>query len=920
MKKKLIVILLVLVIVAGLFSGCVQSADENWKLDPQYYSNLEEYPIDQSRTHERDMGNGTTVKYYFVQENSEYELYINTERLDIVLKHKSSGEVWYSNPTDKIINESGKSEELKSQLILTILDKTDASQRTINSYTDCVNNLAAALEYESEMMPYYLTYNSEGGLRVKYILGDILPDYIVPSVMPVEVCDWMIDKAKEIYTKLLNMTDEEKIAEVGPALMTANPMTIKQIYIKMNKEEYEKATIKMKEKYEMYVPGVKKIPEGETVIIRSNRLNGLTGPAMEALFALWYEEHKDMEEYSMYPDIKSLRKAWDEEYDVAAGSSAMYMIPVDYVLTDGGLKVQIKNEEIVFNESKYVISHLDVLKYFGCADMTEDGYMFTPDGSGSLINFNNGKVAISTEFKVQLYGIDRGKNYSKQPDYSEQGYLPVFAIKKPASTLFAVIEDGEAVGTIVSDIARNTKNNVNYTYSSYRLIETDDMSIFGDSNSLKTYQEEKYSGDICINYSVLEGDIDYADMANEYRNYLIAGGKMNSVVNNASDIAFNLELEGAVSDVTAFLGIRYDYLNTLTTYEEAKVILSKLVEGGVKGINVRYRGWANNGLFNTAFGSLRPLNELGGWNGYRELQQYAADNNIALYPECELVLVYKDKAFDGFMELLDVTRQLSRSNAKYYQYNLMHTSNYMHAANIVRPQKVKSLSESLLKDIKKNNITAVSLGKMGDILTGDYHLDAIVDRDEVQEIYTEIFKNYSDSDISIAVEGGNAYTLLGTDVIYELPGNSSNHYMADEAIPFYQMVIHGYVEYSGEVINQSGESLQSMLKAVETGSGLAYRWMYAPNKDTNNIYFEDIYATCYESWIDEAIEFYTRYNRELGHTASLTITNHDNISANLTSTTYSDGTVVYVNYDQVDAEIDGKTVPARDYLVIKGGQ
>ncbi|MBR3750670.1 MAG: hypothetical protein IKK58_02765 [Clostridia bacterium] len=920
MKKKLTVLLLVLAIVAGLFSGCVQSADDNWKLGAEHWDGLEEFPVDDSRTHDRDMGNGSTVKYGFVQENDKYELYINKDRLDIALKQKSSGEWWYSNPTDKVIDESGKADELKSQLILTILDKTDASQRTINSFTDCVNNLASAIEYESEMMPYYLTYNDEGGLRVKYILGDILPDYVVPSVMPVEVCDWMKNKAKEIYTQLIGMTEEEKIAAVGEELINANPMTINQIYIKMTKEEFESSTTKMKEKYEMYVPGIKKIPEGETIIIRSNRLNGLTGPAMEALFALWYEEHKDMEEYSQYPDVKTLRKAWDEEYDVVAGSSAMYMIPVDYILTDDGLKVQIKNDGIVFNESKYVISFIDVLKYFGCADMTEDGYMFTPDGSGALINFNNGKVAISTEFKVQLYGIDRGKNYSKQPDFAEQGHLPVFAIKKPTSTLFAVIEDGEAVGTVVSDIARNTKNNVNYTYSSFRLIETDDMSIFGDNNSLKTYQEEKYSGDICINYSVLQGDIDYADMADTYREYLIKNGKMNQVVNNASDIAFNLELEGAVSDVTAFLGIRYDYLNTLTTYQEAQEILSQLVDGGVKGINVRYRGWANNGLFNTAFGSLRPLNELGGWDGYRKLEKYAAENDIALYPECELVLVYKDKMFDDFMELLDVTRQLSRSNAKYYQYNLMHTGNYMHAASIVRPQKVKSLSESLLKDIQNKNIKAVSLGKMGNILTGDYHLNAIMDRDEVQDVYAEIFKNYSDADISLAVEGGNVYTLLGTDVIYELPGNSSNHYMADEAIPFYQMVVHGYVEYSGEVINQSGESLQSMLKAVETGSGLAYRWMYAPNKDTNNIYFEDVYATCYESWIDEAIEFYVRYNNELGHTASLTITDHDNISTNLTSTTYSDGTVVYVNYDEVEVEVNGKTVPARDYLVIKGGQ
>ena len=113
-SKKLTVVLLALVIVAGLFSGCVQTADSNWKLDPVHYTDLDEYNIDKNIVHRRDMGNGTSAEYYFVQENSTYELYINTDRLDIALIHKGTKEAWYSNPTQSVIDESGKSDELKS--------------------------------------------------------------------------------------------------------------------------------------------------------------------------------------------------------------------------------------------------------------------------------------------------------------------------------------------------------------------------------------------------------------------------------------------------------------------------------------------------------------------------------------------------------------------------------------------------------------------------------------------------------------------------------------------------------------------------------------------------------------------------------------------------------------------------------------
>ena len=922
MSKKPIIILLVLVIIAGLFSGCVQGADDNWKMDPKYYQDLEEYPLNKSNVHEFG---GT--KYYFVQGNDQYKLYFDDKELGIALVHKS-GEAWYSNPSQDVISASTNEAELRSQLYISIIDKTDASQRTMNSYNDCVKNLKDAIEFESDIMPYYITYNDEGGLRVKYVIGDILPDYIIPAVLPVEVYQWIYDKAGEIYQTINSgfdgmPTEEQKAQKAleiyGSAeLSTANPMTVKNVYTEMNKKIFDKATQSQKDAYKEIVPGVTRLGEDETVTIRKQRFNKLTGPAFQALFDMWYQEHKDQEEYAEYENVKELRKAWDAKYSVVPSSGAMFMIPIDYVLTQDGLQVLIKNDEIVFNESKYVITHLDVLKYLGCGSKDEQGYMFTPDGSGAIVNFNNGKVETNAQLKVQLYGIDRGKNYSKQPEFSEQGHLPVFGIKKATSAMFAIIQKGESVASVVTDVVRKQQA-VNYTYSSYRLIETDDMAIFGDTNPLKTYAEEKFSGDISILYGILPGEnITYGDMAEYYRNYLIANGELRQEMHQLDNVNFNLELAGAVSDTSAFLGIRYDYLNSLTTYSEAQKILAQLTDGGVKGINLRYKGWANNGLFNQAFNGVSPLGELGGWSDYRKLEEYASQNGITLYPECELILVYKDKLLDGFMSLTDVSRQLSRSNAMYFQYNLMHPSNFMHQAFIARPQKVQSMSDDLLKNLQSNKISAVSLGKLGNMLTGDYHIGAILDRSEVQEVYAEIFDKYAEAGLKVAAEGGNAYALSGTDVIYGLPNQSSGHYMADETVPFYQMVVHGYIQYSGEVINQSGDAVNSVLKAIETGSGLSYRWMYAPNKDTNNIYFEDIYATCYESWIEDAIVFYNRYNQELGHTASLTIVDHNNISSTLTSTTYSDGTVVYVNYDQSEVTVDGKTVNGRDYLVVKG--
>lgn len=917
MKKKHIInicisasLVLILVLVI-IFAGGVTPANAKWILAEEEYIDVPEFALNKDVVYHRDMGNDTTVDYYLVQENSTYELYINTERLDVVLVHKQSGEVWSSNPTDAVLASSpGKALEMKSQLQLTVLDKTTEGQSIMNSFTNCVNNYPEEVTSTS-ILPYYLTYNDEGGLRVKYIIGDFKPDYIIPAII-----------TPEVYEQLYAILENKEYTQEGGLLAGMNPFFLEGRYPKLTKKRLNDPKITKEERKAWYLdmaPGLADLGDDEVVYALGDLLvfsNPKLGKQFQAMFALWFELYGSD---SGYASMEELRKAWDDKYSVSARTSNVFVVPLDYILEEDGLKAYINRDKIVFNESKYEISELNVLKYFGAADTSESGYMVIPDGSGALINFNNGKVSISSEVKVQLYGIDRGKDYSKQTEFAQQGYLPVWGIKKQTSSLFAIIEEGDNAATLISDIPRTTKNTVNYTHSSYRLIEYDDMSLFGASSTLRTYQQERYSGDIAIKYTILPGDVDYSDMATYYRQYLIANGLMKGEQITQDNINFNLELIGSMSDTTALMGIQYDYLSSLTTYKQAQEILSQLIDGGVKDINVRYLGWSNNGLMNQVYDKVRPLGELGGWSDYRELEKYAAENNISLFPEAEVVLVYEDKLFDNFMQYMDASRMLSRSNATYYQYNIMQPSLYVRSAFIMRPTKVKSVSESLLKNLQKNEMSGVSLGSLGNMLTGDYHVGDIYDRDKVQEVYTDIYKQYKDAGISVASVGGNMYTLVGTDVLFQLTNESSSHYMADATIPFYQMVLHGYVEYSGESINQSGEVAKSLLKAVEAGAGLSYRWMYASNQVMNDVYFEDMYSSHYSAWLDTAVEFYNRYNSELGHTASQTIVKHAVLSDTLSMTQYSDGTKVYVNYDEVAVSIDGVgVIPALDYLVIKG--
>ena len=49
------------------------------------------------------------------------------------------------------------------------------------------------------------------------------------------------------------------------------------------------------------------------------------------------------------------------------------------------------------------------------------------------------------------------------------------------------------------------------------------------------------------------------------------------------------------------------------------------------------------------------------------------------------------------------------------------------------------------------------------------------------------------------------------------------------------------------------------------------------------------------------------------------MTDHEKLADCVSVTAYADGTSVYVNYTDVDYSAGGVLVPARDYLVKRGG-
>ncbi len=835
----------------------------------------------------------TTFK--FVQENKNYALYFCEETLEIALKNKTTGDIWYSNPTPSE-RSAGINGEMSSQLSLFYLNKKDGSQKTLESFTDCVSKS----DPKKGEFQYYVA-NNNGNLRVIYVLGQLKAEYAFPICMEGSM-------AEELAQKFKNSKDHKLVSKY---------ITSGSIYAKITPDVWESYNPDARQKYTDVAPNIEDfIKDGKTVYIIQDLTKLYNKELMLEIEAAFVEEAgMTMEK----------RNEINDEFGYKPESAKTFWIPVDYTLTEEGLNVSIPNAEIQYDKESLALVSIDLLKYFGSASQKEDGYMFVPDGSGAIVNFNNGKTNITTDIRVQLYGLDDGRELLTKPYATEGGYLPVFGIKRDTSALFAIIESGDTNATVIADIAGKNANAVdrNRCYTSFRMCEYEEIQFKSAGKKSKIYQENMNSADLTIQYTMLTGEkANYNGMAEYYRNYLIKNGVLSQ--KQFQDIPFNIELVGAYDHDTAFLGVAYTETKAITTFAQCKDIIAQLSAAGIKNVSINYKGWANGGLRNTVFNKVKVLKELGGKKDLADLLSYAESVGVNVYFETELAFVYDSAMFDGYSEFTQASRLVTRNVAYHYQYlddwNVAASKN---SASIVSPSLInfdakKSFSKATFDDIKALGIKSVSLGSLGYNLPGNYKIKDFSDREQVSKIYSGVAQKYGES-LNVMAKGTNKYMLPYVDEIFEISNTSSKFNLADQSVPFYQMVIHGCIEYSGDPINLNGDTRQAFLQAVEAGSGLYYRWCYAPNDQVQELWFEGMYSLSYGSWIEGAIEMYKEYNSLLNSTAGAFMVEHEALTEDVNKVTYSNGVEVYINYGDADyTTADGTVVKAESFA--KGGE
>lgn len=599
----------------------------------------------------------------------------------------------------------------------------------------------------------------------------------------------------------------------------------------------------------------------------------------------------------------------------------LFMLTMEYELDGEQLKVRVPASGIHFPE-EYPINTLSVLEYFGAGGSTEEGSILVPDGSGALIHFNNGKLQYPS-YQQDIYGPDLTMKLREASSNESKARLPVFGVIRPEGAFLGIIEEGDAVAVVNADISGKL-NSYNNVYPSFYVVNKSDITLQSSDmvRTLPKFQNKPTSSDFVVRYAFVGAEqASYSGLASLYREYLVQNEGLPELKSSEEQpkIPFYLKLFGGMTTRQHMLGIPYNSTEALTTFDEGKEILSKLMEKNVSNIQVRYAGWFNDGLHHRLPDSIKVDGVIGGEKGMKEFSSFTSEAGIGFYPDVAILNVQSKK---GFSPSSEASRSLTQEPAVLYPMDLAleRRSKDVSASYVLSPNEIDDVTTDMLKEMKPLEVEGISLKDMAEQLNSDMNPKKLLDRTQALDTVRKAFEQIKQQTGSIVAEGGNAYALPYVTGLTDAPMSSSRFKLEDEEVPFFQLVVHGSIPYTGSPYNLSTytDARQYVLKLIEYGASPYFAWFNAPNHVVKETDYNHLYAANYEQWMDLAAEIYTEVSQVNQSFTGRPMIAHESLSEGVFRTTYEGGRYVIVNYNDSPVEVDNHTVEALSYVT--GGE
>ncbi len=561
------------------------------------------------------------------------------------------------------------------------------------------------------------------------------------------------------------------------------------------------------------------------------------------------------------------------------------------------------------SQSSYVLSGVYVYPYMAHSRAGEgQGYMIIPDGQGALVGFENNEGRYTAPYDKNVYGQSIGVSEmarSKDRVLSEDIIMPVFGMVHTDKQIgvLGVIDEGDFAASIQA--YPNGVRNLPFDWvtAKYTLRFVFNQPMGPSAGNVATRTEHRRNVDITQHFLLASGDqASYAGLAVAYRNYLIGKNTFADAVHRTFDVQLD------------FLGMeRENYILgkqdvVMTSFDQAGAIMDELSQMGVRTMSVTYRGWQTNGLTGgVPTDSFSVAKSLGGEKGLKELSSRAALKGIPFALEADVLsLNTETHPTLTFSALKKITSQTWSRPTFGKVYETLYYCN---------PATSQSAAEKLLKAMDKAGLNGVTFTGITQLLTDYYYKDAYHDATEMAEIYAGII-NAANDVMPVTLTSPNAYLWPYANVLNDLPVAGSDYTYTDAEVPFLTIALSGQIPYYVEYVNFQANTREFFLHLVEQGARPSFLLTWEDPIDLQNSNSSDIYSSRYELYKNMIVEWYGELSvlfDAVGQNGM--IVNHER-QGDMVKVTWDNGTLVYLNFGDAAAEMDGVTVESLKHKVV----
>lgn len=595
-----------------------------------------------------------------------------------------------------------------------------------------------------------------------------------------------------------------------------------------------------------------------------------------------------------------------------------FVIPVQYVLEEDCLAASIISEGIEEEvwedpdtdpEKKQSVMNVALLPFMGAAGSDDEGYLIIPDGSGALIHFNNGRTGAAI-YQQDVYGRDDALTIRKAATTTYDVNMPLFGIVRNGRALMAVVENGDYQAQL-NAMVNGQLTGYSNAYFAVQYIHMEANTIMpGSEHSTdvmlptNTFRD---MGNFTVRYYPLAAEnATYADVAAAYRAQL---GLKESIADAATQ---QLEMVASIPSIDTFLGVPYESVRVLTSYEQAAQTLRDFAAEGLNDLTLRYTGWSKQSVRGKMVTGLDLDNRLGGKKAFDGLRQAVKETGAEMVLAVDLIDIYEDG--NGYWSLFAATDSVN-STAKQVPEFLQSTG-YQDPEGkpwyLLSPDKVPEAARKLAENLS-GQVDGVSLSMLGNTVYSSFGKTGI-SRTSAGMYWQQALETLSGKIQTLSAKTASAYAFPYIEQVDATPCASSRFEVTDMEIPFYQMVTHGAMALYTEPVNEDGNVRKALLRAIEYGMYPSWRVIAGDTALLSGTDYASWHAASLDAWREE-IKNTAAWMAPLGVYAGMQMTGHEQVTATLSVTTYANGDMVLVNYGSEDAEHLGVTVPALGYAI-----